>query len=74
MDTDDVELAEQLMARAGALLEDASADALLKGEQNLPERIARVRRAVSAAQALTHAAASLAGDGEDCSAACQCRT
>lgn len=74
MDTDDDELAEQLMARAGALLEDASAVALLKGEQSLPERIARVRRAVSVAAAVTHAAASLAGDGEDHAAACQRRT
>lgn len=74
MDTDDDELAEQLMAQAAALLEDASAVALLKGEQSLPERIVRVRRAVSVAAALTNAAASLAGDGEDCSAACQRRT
>jgi phage I-like protein len=74
MDTDDVELAEQLMARAGALLEDASAIALLTSKQTLPERIVRVRRAVSVVAALTNAAASLASDEEDRSAACQRRT
>lgn len=68
MDTTDDELAEQLMARVAALLEDASATALIMSEHSLPDRIEHVRRAIRAAQVLVDAAATLTDDREaECS-------
>ena len=57
---EDSELIEHLLARAGALLEDAAAMALLQGERSVAERIAFVQDAARNVTSLANAADAVA--------------
>lgn len=59
MDTNDEDLVEQLLARVGALLEDASAVAVLQEQASVSQRVSSVVVAIDQARRLADAAAIL---------------
>lgn len=63
MDTSDEDLVEQLLARVAALLEDASAVAVLQGHGSVPQRVTSVAAAIDQARLLAGAAATLSQPG-----------
>lgn len=56
MDADDEELVERLLALIGAMLEDASAVALLRGERSVEERVNEIARVLAVVIKLCEAA------------------
>ncbi|QNE32455.1 hypothetical protein F1C10_11210 [Sphingomonas sp. NBWT7] len=63
MDTNDEDLVELLLARVGALLEDASAVAVLQEQASVSQRVTSVAAAIDQARLLAEAAATLSQPG-----------
>ncbi|WP_085809901.1 hypothetical protein [Sphingomonas sp. TZW2008] len=63
MNANDEDLVEQLLARVAALLEDASAVAVLQGQGTVSERVTSVAAAIDQARRLAEAAATLSQPG-----------